>query len=308
MNSLSYNGRVAIITGAGNGIGRAYALALARRGASVVVNDINSDAADKVVAEITSAGDQAAANYESVVDGADAMVEQAVATYGKLDVLINNAGIAQPMVPISELSDADWQHQQEVHLWGTFRCTRAAMREMQRTGYGRVVMTSSPVGLFAAFNSCGYASGKAASYSLMQCLALEGEEHGVLANAIAPVAASEMTKGVFQDWWLELASPGYAAEFVAWLAHETCTKSGCIYEVGGGFIHEVRFAMTRGLKLSAEEYCAEAIAENVDGFSDFEGCSFPAVGQMDTVVNEIAATAGHERTGQSVYKSSVYEH
>ena len=296
---LVYDNRVIVVTGAGNGIGKAHALTFTRRGGSVVVNDINREAADSVVAEIHAAGGTAVASYDSVVDGADAIVELAVNTYGKIDVLVNNAGVGVggengAGFAVQDMGDQDWQRLMDVHLDGTFRCSRAALRNMRTNNYGRIISTASPVGFFGALNSSHYSAAKIATFGLMQCIALENEGYNIHANTLAPVSASEMSKEYFPQSWLDAAKPNFVSEFAAWLGHESCSINGQAYEVGGGFVHQIRLEMSSGIHLDESDYSAENIASKQQELSDFNDSINPGVGEMHIVVNEIATTLGND--------------
>src|SRR5262249_49064245 len=197
---LRCDGRVAIVTGAGGGLGRSHALLLASRGARVVVNDLggshtgegkSASAADKVVAEIKAAGGEAIASYDSVEDG-DKIVKTAIDAWGRLDILINNAGILRD-VSFVKMTPQDWDLVYKVHVAGAFRCTHAAWPHMRDAKYGRVIMTSSAAGIYGNFGQANYAMAKLGTHGLAQTLAIEGKKYNVLVNTIAPIAGSRMT-------------------------------------------------------------------------------------------------------------------
>lgn len=211
--TLGFEGRVALITGAGGGIGRAHALEIARRGGKVVVNDLGGDVAghggsasmaEQVVDEIRAAGGQAVANHDSVAttEGANAMVAQAVEAFGRLDVLISNAGIMRNCW-LEETSDEDWDALISTHLTGSFKVMRAAWPHMKAQGYGRIVFTSSSAGLFGTPMVGGYGAAKAGVAGLMHVAAHEGAPHGILCNALMPNAASRMALQAAADWQKE---------------------------------------------------------------------------------------------------------
>ena len=307
---LSYDNRAIVVTGAGNGIGKGHALTFARRGGSVIVNDINREAANKVVAEIQASGGSAVANYNSVVDGADAIIDLAVDAYGKIDVLVNNAGVGVggengAGFAVQDMSDQDWQRLMDIHLDGTFRCSRAALRHMRKNNYGRIISTASPVGFFGASNSSHYSAAKIATFGLMQCITLENQGYNIHANTLAPVSASEMSKEHFPQAWLDAAKPNYVSEFAAWLGHDTCSINGQAYEVGGGFIHQLRFEMSRGIYLSESDYSAENIANKQAELADFNDSTRPGIGEMFIVVKEIAANLGKDSDAVMDFLNSV---
>ena len=202
-DQLRFDGRVAIITGAGGGLGRAYARLLAARGAKVVVNDLGGSmhgdgaattAADRVVGEILAAGGEAVANYESVEDGWR-IVQHALDAFGRLDIVINNAGILRD-VSFHKMSDEDWERIYRVHLYGGYQVTRAAWPHLRDQGYGRVIMTGSAAGLYGNFGQANYSSAKLGLLGLAQTLAVEGQKRNVLVNTIAPLAGSRLTETI----------------------------------------------------------------------------------------------------------------
>jgi len=208
--NINFEGRVAIVTGAGGGIGQEHALELARRGASVVVNDLGGDVAgrggsasmaENVAKEIREAGGNAVANHDSVADtaGANAMVAQAIESFGRIDILINNAGNWRTTL-LEETSDEDWEAVVGTHLTGGFKMTRAVWPHMKAQGYGRIVYTASSAGLFGMPMVGGYGAAKAGIAGLMNIASLEGTEHGILCNGIMPNANSRMAAQAGSDW------------------------------------------------------------------------------------------------------------
>lgn len=253
MSNIGFTGRVAIVTGAGGGIGRAHALELARRGCAVLVNDLGGDVsgrggsasmAQQVVNEIEAAGGRAAANHDSVAttEGAQAMVAQALDAFGQVDVLINNAGIMRNTF-LAETSDDDWDALIATHLTGSFKLTRAVWPHMQAQGYGRIVFTASSVGLFGTMMAGGYGPAKAGVIGLMNVAAHEGQRHGILCNALLPNAASRMAMQAADDWAKEVPARENAlppevgnsmnVEFntplAVYLASEACTSTRGLY-------------------------------------------------------------------------------
>ncbi len=250
---LRFDGRVAIVTGAGGGLGRSHALLLAARGAKVVVNDLggsftgegkSASAADKVVDEIKAAGGTAVANYDSVEDG-DKIVKTAIEAFGKLDILVNNAGILRD-VSFQKMSQQDWDLVYKVHVLGAFRVTHAAWPHMRDAGYGRIVFTASAAGIYGNFGQANYAMAKLGLHGLGQTLALEGRKKNVIVNTIAPIAGSRMTETVLPKELLDALKPEYVSPLVAKLAHESTEDTGGIYEVGGGFVGKLRWERTAG--------------------------------------------------------------
>ena len=204
---IRFDGRVAIVTGAGAGLGRAYALELAKRGAKVVVNDLggprdgsgagSASAADKVVEEIRTAGGEAVASYDSVStpDGGEAIVNKAIDTYGRLDILINNAGILRDKT-LAKMEPDDWSVVLSVHLDGAYNVSRPAFLKMRENGYGRIVLTSSASGLYGNFGQTNYSAAKLALVGFMNTLKIEGEKHDIKVNTIAPTARTRLTEDV----------------------------------------------------------------------------------------------------------------
>ncbi|MBL8954755.1 MAG: SDR family NAD(P)-dependent oxidoreductase [Myxococcaceae bacterium] len=283
-DELRYDGKVVIITGAGAGLGRSHALLFAKRGAKVVVNDLggshtgsgkSSAAADKVVAEIKEAGGTAVANYDSVEDG-DKIVKTAVDAFGRVDVVINNAGILRDTT-FHKMSKDDWDLIYKVHLLGAFRVTHAAWPLMRDQGYGRVVFTTSAAGLYGNFGQANYSAAKLALVGLTQTLALEGDKKNVRCNVIAPIAGSRMTETVLPKELIDALKPEYVSPLVAWLAHDSCTENGGIFEVGGGYFGKLRWERTEGrLFKLGREISPEHIQNNWQKITSFEKSTHPA--------------------------------
>jgi NAD(P)-dependent dehydrogenase (short-subunit alcohol dehydrogenase family) len=255
MTKLTYDGKVAVITGAGGGLGRQHALLLAERGALVVVNDLggnvegtgaDASAAQKVVDEIRAAGGEAVANHDSVStpEGGEAIIQTAVDAYGRVDIVINNAGILRDktfhnMTP--DLVDSVI----EVHLKGAFNVTRPAWIRMREQKYGRIISTSSAAGIFGNFGQANYGAAKMGLVGFTRVLAAEGAKYNVRANAIAPLALTRMTENLMGALGDKL-DPSLVTPIVAWLAHEDCDVSGEIYSVGGGRVARVFIGETQG--------------------------------------------------------------
>ena len=293
---ISYEGKVVVVTGGGRGsIGEAHARSFAKRGAWVVVNDINVAAADATVEAIVGANGQAVANHDSVLDGAS-LIQQTLDTYGRIDVMLNNAGIdgVGPEGPLNvgEISEEFWRHTLDVHLMGTFACTKAALQPMQEQGSGSILVTSSPTGIFGCTGANAYATAKAALFGFMQCVALEYKDQGITCNALVPVSAGGTTRAHLSEEWVARADAEYVSEFAAWLAHDSCTVSGKAFEVGGGFVHPIRIQMGAGIYLDQADYSAEAIADQAQRVCDFSDSFYPDVGELTVVLNKIAERAG----------------
>ena len=275
MSSLNFDERVAIVTGAGNGLGRSHALELARRGARVVVNDLggslhgdgqSTDAAQAVVDEITAFGGTAVANRDSVAteEGGRAIVQTALDEFGRLDVLVNNAGILRDKA-FHKMNGAMIDAVIDVHLKGTLFVTQPAFRAMREAGYGRIVNTSSASGLFGNFGQANYGAAKAGIAGLTRVLALEGAAYGIVANAIAPIAATRMTAGLLGDLTAHVTPEG-VSPVVAFLAHEDCPVSGAVYSVAGGRVAKIFVGETSGAIL--EELTAEAVRDQLSQIED----------------------------------------
>jgi NAD(P)-dependent dehydrogenase (short-subunit alcohol dehydrogenase family) len=293
---LRFDNKVAIVTGAGAGLGRAYALFLASRGAKVVVNDLgvsfkgegsDSKAADVVVSEIKKAGGQAVANYDSVEFG-DKIVKTAVDAFGTVDIVINNAGILRD-VSFQKMSELDWDLIMKVHLKGSFSVTRAAWNIMREKGYGRIINTSSSAGIFGAFGQANYSAAKLGLHGFTMSLAKEGEKRNIKVNSVAPLAGTRMTETVMPKELVEALKPEYVAPFIALLCHDTCPENGSLFEVGAGYICKNRWQRSQGVLFKVQELTPENISKNWDRVVDFTNGTFPTGNQemMEVIVNNI---------------------
>ena len=254
MAEVRFDGKVAIVTGAGGGLGRSHALMLASRGAKVVINDLGgtldgsgagNTMADKVVNEIKTAGGEAVANYDGVdtVEGGKNIVKTALDAFGKVDILINNAGILRDKSFV-KMDEEAWEKVIAVHLKGAYCVTHAAFPVMKENAYGRIVMTSSAAGLFGNFGQTNYGAAKAALVGFMNVLKLEGGKYNIKVNTIAPIAASRMTESLMPPELLEKLKPEFVTPLVAYLCSEECPETGGIYSVGGGYF--ARIALMEG--------------------------------------------------------------
>jgi NAD(P)-dependent dehydrogenase (short-subunit alcohol dehydrogenase family) len=276
---LRFDGRVAVVTGAGSGVGRQHALAFAQRGASVVVNDLGPSAA-AVVGEITEAGGSAVACDASVAtgDGAASIIEAALKHFGRIDAVVNNAGVLRS-VDFGDMTEAIWDQVVGVNLRGSFLVTQAAWGPMAAQGYGRVVFTSSNSGLLGTAGSSAYAASKAALWGLTRTLSLEGEPLGIRVNAIAPMAYTAMSQasrtappawksGEGNAWSARLdaalVSPG-----VLWLAHEQCDSTGEVLSVAAGRVARFFLGLTPGFV--DDELSPESLRDHLEQIRAVEG-------------------------------------
>ena len=283
MTKLTYDGKVAVITGAGGGLGRQHALLLASRGALVVVNDLggsidgagaDASAAQKVVDEIRAAGGEAVANHDSVStpEGGEGIIQTAIDAYGRVDIVINNAGILRDktfhnMTP--ELVDPVI----DVHLKGAFNVTRPAWIRMREQGYGRIVSTSSAAGIFGNFGQANYGAAKMGLVGFSRVLAAEGAKYNIKANTIAPLALTRMTENLMGAIGDKL-DPSLVTPIVAWLSHEDCDVSGEIYSVGGGRVARVFIGETQGFY--KPDLSLEDIRDNWTQIRNTDGYVIPA--------------------------------
>lgn len=244
-DEIRFDGRVAIVTGAGGGLGRVYALDLARRGARVVVNDLggprdgsgegSSTPAQKVVDEIKAAGGEAVANYDNVAtaEGGENIVRTALDNYGTVDILINNAGILRDK-SFAKMEPDTWQAVIDVHLNGAYNVTRPAFKVMREKGYGRIIMTTSAAGLYGNFGQTNYSAAKMGLVGFMNTLKLEGRKYNIKVNTVAPLAASRLTEDVLPAELLDKVKPEFVSPLVLYLCSERCPVSGYIYNAGMG--------------------------------------------------------------------------
>ena len=285
--TLDFSGRVAIVTGAGGGLGRAHALALAARGARVLINDLGGTAAgdggsplaaQKVVDEIVAAGGQAIANGASVTDQAAvaAMVQQAMDAWGRIDILVNNAGILRDK-SFAKMSLDDFRAVVEVHLMGAVNCTHAVWPIMLAQKYGRIVMTTSSTGLFGNFGQSNYGAAKMALVGLMQTLSIEGAKSDIRVNCLAPTAATRMTESLLPPEVLAALKPEAVVPAMLWLAcADAPTRS--IACAGAGTFEAAHITLTKGLHLGLAPDTPEQLAAHWAQVSDRSSDQVPASG------------------------------
>jgi NAD(P)-dependent dehydrogenase (short-subunit alcohol dehydrogenase family)/acyl dehydratase/putative sterol carrier protein len=254
---IRFDGRVAVVTGAGGGLGRAYALELAKRGAKVVVNDLgggkdgrggSQSAADKVVEEIKAIGGEAVASYESVstVEGGEAIIDGALKAFGRVDIVINNAGILRDRT-FAKMDGESWDAVMGVHLRGAYNVTRPAFVKMREQGYGRVVLTSSAAGLYGNFGQTNYSAAKMGLVGMMNTLKLEGEKHDIRVNTVVPIAGTRLTEGVLPPEVFERLKPEFVAPLVLYLCSEGCEENGMMFNAGMGFFNRAAIVTGTGL-------------------------------------------------------------
>ena len=290
--TIRFDGRVAIVTGAGGGLGRAYALELARRGAKVVVNDLgvardgsgSSDAAERVVEEIRAAGGTALANGASVTDAGqvEAMVAAAREAWGGVHVLINNAGILKDK-SFAKMGLDDFRAVVEVHLTGSAVCTKAVWETMRDQGYGRILMTSSSTGLYGNFGQANYGAAKAGLVGLARTLALEGARYDIRVNTIAPTAATRMTEELFPPELLARFRPELVAPAALFLVSEEA-PTGQIVGAGAGVIQAAYVTLTPGVVLPEGEQTPEGVAARWAAIADRDGEIVPQTGAEQTML------------------------
>ncbi|MFT7289080.1 MAG: NAD(P)-dependent dehydrogenase (short-subunit alcohol dehydrogenase family) [Halieaceae bacterium] len=298
--SIRYDDRVAIVTGAGQGLGRSHAIELARRGAKVVVNDLggakdgtgaSSEAAQAVVVEIEAAGGEAIANGANVAkfDEVQAMVQQAMDKWGRVDILVNNAGILRDK-SFAKGSLEDFGLVLDVHLMGTVNCTKACWDVMREQGYGRIVVTTSSSGLYGNFGQSNYGAAKMGVIGMMNTLVQEGAKYNIRVNALAPTAGTRMTEGLMPEKVFELLTPETVTPAVLYLVGED-SPNRTILCAGAGSFAVAKIVETEGCWLNPEEQTPEGIAAHWDSITAPEG--------------ERALQAGFEQTGKMLVQAAA---
>ncbi len=284
--SLRFDRRVAIVTGAGGGLGRAYALELARRGATLVVNDVGasrdgtgaSDAAERVVAEIAALGGEAIASGASVTDATamEAMVAEAIDRFGRVDILINNAGVLRDR-SFAKMTPEDFAFVLDVHLTGSANATRAVWEAMRAQGYGRILMTASSSGLYGNFGQANYGAAKLGIVGLARTLHLEGAKYGIRVNTIAPTAGTRMTQDIFPEQAFAAFTPDSVAPAAVYLVSDDA-PSGAIVGAGAGVFQAAYVTLTPGVRLAGDDLSAEGVAAHWAAITDRSGEIVPGSG------------------------------
>ena len=280
MSTVEFNNRVAIVTGAGGGLGRSHALALAARGVKVVVNDLGgsvdgtgggSTMADNVVAEIIAAGGEAFANGANVTkqDEVEAMVAETIERFGKVDILVNNAGILRDK-SFSKMTLADWDLVVAVHLRGSATCTKAVWNHMKDNAYGRIVMTTSSSGMYGNFGQTNYGAAKAGLSGFMRTLCLEGAKYDIRINTLSPTARSRMTENLMPEEILEKLTVESVSAGLVYLVCDEAPNRMILCAGAGGF-SETKVVETKGINLSEGEQTAENVAKFIDKIRDTDG-------------------------------------
>ncbi|MBT4518568.1 MAG: SDR family NAD(P)-dependent oxidoreductase [Halieaceae bacterium] len=290
--TISYDGKVAIVTGAGQGLGRSHAIELAKRGAKVVINDLggatdgtggSSEAALGVVAEIEALGGEAIANGANVAkyDEVEAMVKQAMDKWGRIDILVNNAGILRDK-SFAKGSLEDFQLVLDVHLMGTVNCTKACWDIMREQAYGRIVVTTSSSGLYGNFGQTNYGSAKMGVIGLMNTLVQEGAKYNIRVNALAPTAGTRMTEGLIPEEAFALLTPETVTPAVLYMVSED-SPNRTILCAGAGAYSIAKIVETDGAWLTPEDQTPEGIAANWEAITSPEGEALPQAGFEQTV-------------------------
>lgn len=313
---LRYDGKVVIVTGAGGGLGKQYALFFGARGASVVVNDLGGSlkgeageggarVADGVVDEIKKLGGKAVANYDSVENG-DKIVETAVKAFGTVHIVINNAGILRD-VSFKNMQDKDWKLIQQVHVYGSYKVARAAWPYFRKQKFGRVINTASAAGLYGNFGQTNYSAAKLALVGFTETLAKEGAKYNITANVIVPLAASRMTETILPPEVLEKLKPEFVVPIVGYLVHENTAESNGIYEVGAGAVTKVRWERANGVALKPDaSFTPAALLNKWDGVFDFSSPEHPTGPKDFLSVIESAGSLPKNQEGEQVsFKDQV---
>ncbi|MBN2167654.1 MAG: SDR family oxidoreductase [Actinobacteria bacterium] len=279
---VRFDDRVAVVTGAGGGLGKAHALLLGSKGARVVVNDLggamdgtgaDSTPAQKVVNEIKEAGGEAVANFDSVSEweGAQGIIQAALDTYGKIDILINNAGILRDK-SIMKMEIADFQTVVQVHLTGSFFCTKAALPHMREKEYGRILSTASAAGLYGNFGQANYGAAKLGIVGLMNTVKLEGAKYNIKANTLVPIAGTRLTATVMPPNVAEKLKPEFISPAAVYMVSEQCELSGNIITAGPGYFSRAAMCEGPGVYFDdPEAVTVEDIAEKINDIISMDG-------------------------------------
>lgn len=298
---IDFKGQVAIVTGAGGGLGRQHALALAARGAKVLVNDLGGtldgsggsvSAAQAVVDEIRAAGGEALANGASVTDfsAVQAMVQQAVDAWGRVDILVNNAGILRDK-SFAKMELSDFRLVMEVHVMGAVHCTKAVWPHMMAQQYGRIVMTTSSSGLYGNFGQSNYGAAKMALVGLMQTLSIEGQKHGIRVNCLAPTAATRMTEGLMPEDVLRALDPAAVVPAMLVMASREAPNRTVLC-AGAGTFEAAHITLTQGVHIGFDAQTPERLAAQLAEVCERQGDMVPQSGSAQGA-NEVGKALGH---------------
>ncbi|MFH1153167.1 MAG: SDR family NAD(P)-dependent oxidoreductase [Pseudomonadota bacterium] len=308
MDRISFHGRVAVVTGAGGGLGRIYALELARGGASVVVNDLgaapdgsgkgSASPAQAVADEILKAGGKAVVNTDNVAtsQGGRAIVQAALDTFGRLDILINNAGILRDKSFVNQ-DAGTWNPVIDVHLNGAYYVTRPAFQAMKEQGFGRIVMTTSAAGLYGNFGQTNYSAAKLGIVGLMNTLKIEGAKYDIKVNTVAPIAASRLTREIMPPEIYEKSRPEFVSPMVLYLCSDACRETGQIFNAGLGFFNRASILTGQGLRLGDDKTppTLEMIHENFDKINSMENAK-EIPDATSAVISLVTPDSGHKET------------
>ncbi len=302
--AMRFDGKVAIVTGAGGGLGREHALALAARGAKVVVNDLgvardgagsSSSPAQAVVAEIEAAGGEAMANGASVTDieAVKAMVAEATARWGSVDILVNNAGVLRDK-SFAKMEIADFQFVMDVHVMGAVNCTKAVWDGMRERNYGRIVMTTSSSGLYGNFGQANYAAAKMALVGFMQTLSIEGAKNDIRVNCLAPTAHTRMTEDLGAALPLEALGPELVTPGLLYLVSQDA-PTRCILGAGAGGFERAYVTLTQGVRIVGED-APEQVQAQFEAISNRSGEIVPEMGAAQGMIELTKAQNAHGRS------------
>ncbi len=322
---IRFDDQVAIVTGAGAGLGRSYALELAKRGAKVVVNDLggardgsgegSQAPADQVVAEIKEAGGEAVANYDSVAtpEGGEALVKTAIDTYGRVDIVINNAGILRDK-SLAKMTADEWDAVLGVHLDGAYNVTRPAFVKMREQRYGRIILTTSAAGLYGNFGQTNYSAAKLGLVGFMNTLKIEGQKHNIKVNTIAPVARTRLTEDILPPDMLEKLAPEFVTPLVTYLSSEQCPVTGELYNAGMGYFNRVAMMTGPGAVVKTEgDFASPAdvagVMSSINSLDNPETCGdvTAALGMMLNALSGKPAEAAPKDEGPAITVSQIFE-